>query len=66
MAEQTPNIAAVIESPKAPISIVTRPIPEPSNKQIVVRNHAVAANPIRLEDPGVRNHGQQVSHGLGK
>ena len=47
MAEkQVPNLAAVLETPKARVTIVERPIPAPGPKELVVRNHAVAANPV--------------------
>jgi NADPH:quinone reductase-like Zn-dependent oxidoreductase len=41
------NITAVIEGPHAkPLKIVERPIPTPGPGELVIRNHAIAANPI--------------------
>ncbi|PVH82613.1 putative zinc-binding alcohol dehydrogenase domain-containing protein cipB [Cadophora sp. DSE1049] len=39
------NYAAVLEAPHARMKVVSRPIPTPGSKELVVRNHAVAANP---------------------
>jgi len=41
-----PNVAAVLESPKARLTIVNRSIPNPEADQLLIRNHAVAANPL--------------------
>ena len=46
VSEQVPNLAATLESPKAQVSIIERPIPTPGPKELVLRNHAVAANPV--------------------
>jgi len=40
------NIAAVIEAPHERIQIKTREIPTPGPHEILVRNHAIAANPV--------------------
>ena len=40
------NIAAVLPSAKSQIEIQTRAIPKPGSGEILVRNHAIAANPI--------------------
>jgi NADPH:quinone reductase-like Zn-dependent oxidoreductase len=40
------NIAAVLEKPKTPLKIIARAIPKPGADEIVVRNHAIAANPV--------------------
>ncbi|KAL5316884.1 hypothetical protein ACEPPN_015936 [Leptodophora sp. 'Broadleaf-Isolate-01'] len=39
------NYAAVVDAPHARMKTVTRPIPSPGPKELVVRNHAIAANP---------------------
>lgn len=39
------NYAAVVEAPQARMKTVERPIPKPGPRELVVRNHAVAANP---------------------
>lgn len=48
------NIAAVLPAPQAKLDIVTREYPEPGPNEIVVRNHAVAANAIdhKIQDFG--------------
>ncbi len=48
------NIAAVLESAGARLKTVTRPIPIPGVNEIVVRNHAIAANPVdwKMQDYG--------------
>jgi len=40
------NLAAVLDAPGARLKIVNRPIPTPGPNEIVVRNYAVAANPV--------------------
>ena len=40
------NLAAVIPSPKAPLKIEERPIPSPGSGELLIRNHAIAANPV--------------------
>jgi len=40
-----PNVAAVIEEGKARVTIKERPVPTPGPHELLVRNHAVAANP---------------------
>ena len=44
--KQATNLAAVVERPKARVSIIERPTPTPGPKELVLRNHAVAANPV--------------------
>ncbi|XMA16499.1 hypothetical protein WAI453_009290 [Rhynchosporium graminicola] len=39
------NYAAIVEAPYARLTTVTRPIPVPGDKELVVRNHAIAVNP---------------------
>lgn len=48
------NTALVLESKATPFSSQTRQIPTPGPKQIVVRNHAVATNPVDylMQDQG--------------
>jgi hypothetical protein len=43
--KQSTNVAAVLQTAKAQVTITTRPIPQPGPNQVLVRNHAVAANP---------------------
>lgn len=38
------NIAAVLETAQAQVTITTLPIPQPGPNEVLVRNHAVAAN----------------------
>lgn len=40
------NLAAVIETPKTPFKIVERLLPTPGPDEVVIRNHAIAANPV--------------------
>lgn len=40
------NHAAIIPSPKAQLEIITRPIPTPAPHQILIRNRAIATNPL--------------------
>ncbi|TVY42630.1 Dehydrogenase [Lachnellula subtilissima] len=40
------NLAAVLEKPMARLTTVSRPIPTPGPDELVVRNYAVAANPV--------------------
>ncbi|KAG4025659.1 hypothetical protein MFRU_053g00280 [Monilinia fructicola] len=40
------NLAAIVKKAKDEITIENRPIPTPGPDEILVRNHAVAANPI--------------------
>jgi hypothetical protein len=44
--KQSPNLAAVLETAKARATIRILPIPEPGPDEILVRNHAVATNPV--------------------
>ncbi|CZT43692.1 uncharacterized protein RSE6_03764 [Rhynchosporium secalis] len=39
------NYATSVEAPYARLTTVTRPIPVPGDKELVVRNHAIAVNP---------------------
>ncbi|KAM3077218.1 hypothetical protein ACMFMG_003317 [Clarireedia jacksonii] len=43
--EATPNLAAIVKTAKATITLEVRPIPKPEPNEIVVRNYAIAANP---------------------
>jgi NADPH:quinone reductase-like Zn-dependent oxidoreductase len=52
--DQSQNVAAVIETANAQITITTRPVPQPGPNEILVRNYAVAANPL---DWKVQTHG---------
>ena len=45
------NYAAVLDAPYAKLKLASRPIPTPGPKEIVVRNHAVAANPADVSIP---------------
>ena len=40
------NVAAVIEHSRAQLTITTRDIPKPGSDELVVRNYAIAANPV--------------------
>jgi len=42
----TSNLAAVLEAPKARLTLKNRPIPTPGPGELLVRNHAIAANPV--------------------
>ncbi|EAQ91698.1 hypothetical protein CHGG_03633 [Chaetomium globosum CBS 148.51] len=46
MSQPTANLAAVLPSPGAKLVIEERPIPTPGPDELVVRNHAIALNPI--------------------
>ena len=48
------NLAAVLEAPTARLTTVSRPIPTPGPDELVVRNYAVAANPVdwKIQDSG--------------
>ncbi|TVY38417.1 Dehydrogenase [Lachnellula occidentalis] len=48
------NLAAVLERPKARLTLVSRPIPTPGPDELVVRNYAIAANPVdwKIQDFG--------------
>ena len=45
------NYAAVLDAPYAKLKVASRPIPIPGPKELVVRNHAVAANPADVSIP---------------
>ncbi|RDL33848.1 GroES-like protein [Venustampulla echinocandica] len=47
-----PNIAAVLETAKAQVTVKERPIPTPGSHELLVLNHAIAANPVewRIQD----------------
>jgi len=53
-AQNEKNIAAVLEGKGARLNITTRSIPNPGPHEIVVRNHAVAVNPVdwKIQDYG--------------
>ena len=55
MSAKTENLAAVIEEPKARLKTIVRPIPSPGKGEIVVHNHAIAANPVdwKIQDFGI-------------
>ncbi|KAE8452632.1 hypothetical protein EG329_013891 [Mollisiaceae sp. DMI_Dod_QoI] len=48
------NLAAVLESQGARLKSITRPIPKPGPNEILVRNYAIAANPVdwKIQDWG--------------
>lgn len=52
--KQESNVAAVIEQKGARLTITTREIPKPGPDELVVRNHAIAANPVdwKIQDYG--------------
>jgi NADPH:quinone reductase-like Zn-dependent oxidoreductase len=52
--KQETNIAAVIEQKGARLKILNRDIPKPGLHELVVRNHAIAANPVdwKIQDYG--------------
>jgi len=52
--KQEVNQAALLEKVGARLKIVTRPIPSPGPNEILVRNHAIAANPVdyKIQDAG--------------
>jgi len=43
---QEENLAAVIETPQSRITVVNRAIPFPGPRELLVRNHAIAVNPV--------------------
>lgn len=51
---QESNVAAVIEQRGARLTITIREIPKPGPNELVVRNHAIAANPVdwKIQDYG--------------
>lgn len=46
MSTKQQNLAAVLEAPQTPLRILIRPIPLTGEGELLVRNHAVAANPV--------------------
>jgi len=48
------NLAAVLGAPKERLTTVSRPIPTPGPSELVVRNYAIAANPVdwKMQDYG--------------
>ena len=40
------NLAAILEEAKANLTVGERPIPKPGPSDVLVRNHAVATNPV--------------------
>ena len=55
MSAKPENLAAVIEKPKARLKTIVRPIPSAGEGEIVVHNHAIAANPVdwKIQDFGI-------------
>lgn len=51
------NKALVLPSAGAPLALQTRPIPTPLPNQVVVKNHALAINPL---DTGMQSHSFMV------
>ncbi len=54
MSQDHVNHAAVLEAPQARLKTTTRPIPKPGPNELLIRNHAIAANPIewKMQDYG--------------
>lgn len=52
---QVENVAAVIPAQGARLEIQKRPVPTPGEGEILVRNHAIAANPVdwKIQDYGL-------------
>jgi NADPH:quinone reductase-like Zn-dependent oxidoreductase len=52
--KQETNVAAVIEQKGARLTTITREIPKPGPNDLVVRNYAIAANPVdwKIQDYG--------------
>ena len=50
-----PNVAAVIESKGARLTITTRPVPKAGEGEILVRNRAIACNPVdwKVQEEGL-------------
>ncbi|KAL1793793.1 hypothetical protein ACET3X_008775 [Alternaria dauci] len=46
MSEATKNLAAILHAMATPLVIEERPIPTPGSGQVLVRNHAIAVNPV--------------------
>lgn len=40
------NLAAILETPQSRATVVDRPVPIPGPRELLVRNHAVAVNPL--------------------
>ena len=53
------NLAAILEKPQARVRIESRPIPTPGTDELVVRNHAIAANPA---DWKMQDYGYYITH----
>ncbi|KAI4196823.1 MAG: hypothetical protein LQ350_006336 [Teloschistes chrysophthalmus] len=49
------NTAAVLPTAKSPLQIQSRPIPNPSSTQLLVKNAAIATNPVdyKIQDAGI-------------
>ena len=49
------NTAAVLITPNTPLSLQSRPIPTPSSHQLLIRNRALATNPVdyMIRDDGI-------------
>ncbi|ESZ91715.1 putative Zinc-binding alcohol dehydrogenase domain-containing protein cipB [Sclerotinia borealis F-4128] len=43
--QQKTNLAAIIKNPKNQVTVENRPIPTPGPDELLIRNHAIAANP---------------------
>ena len=51
MADQTPNLAAVVPSAHSDVVVQERPIPSPGPDEILVQNKAIAVNPVDWKRP---------------
>jgi NADPH:quinone reductase-like Zn-dependent oxidoreductase len=46
MSQQTKNFAAVLHEIASPLAIEEVPTPKPGPTEILIRNHAIAVNPV--------------------
>lgn len=46
MSDRTPNLAAVLQAAATDVVIQERKIPTPGPDEVLIRNHAIAINPI--------------------